>query len=366
MKINLFFSPTKPTGGISTWTFNMLEYIRIHHIENVYHVDASIRFKNAKSHSKFDWLLSGVLDTVILVLRFWNAVKRYKPKCVHVTSSASLALYKDEIYLLIASFLKVNVVLHYRFGRISELAEQKNWEWKKLLSCIRRAKHVIVIDPMSYEVLCKEGFKEKVSYIPNPCSPLVEAIAKQAIQKKQQNKFIFVGHVIPTKGVYELVEAFTQLKEDVVLEIIGLCSEEVKMSLLKIASRKAGGKWLAIVGNKSRDYVLEEMKTAEALVLPSYTEGFPNVVLEAMACGCPVLATRVGAIAEMLSENLKEEACGICMTSHETADIYDVIERFLRANEIEKRDFAANGKKKVLRSYTMDRVFPQYERCWNY
>ena len=196
----------------------MLEYIRIHHIENVYHVDASIRFKNAKSHSKFDWLLSGVLDTVILVLRFWNAVKRYKPKCVHVTSSASLALYKDEIYLLIASFLKVNVILHYRFGRIPELAKQKDWEWKKLLSCVRRAKHAIVIDSMSYEVLCKEGFKEKVSYIPNPCSPLVEAIAKQAVQKKQQNKFIFVGHVIPTKGVYELVEAFTQLKEDVVLE----------------------------------------------------------------------------------------------------------------------------------------------------
>ena len=366
MGVNLFFSPLRPTGGIATWTFNMLEHIRIHHIENVYHVDASIRFKNAEAHSKYKWLLSSILDTLILVVCFWKALRKYKPYCVHVTTSASAALYKDRIYLFIASFFKVNVVLHYHFGRIPELAKQRNWEWKKLLSCVRRAKHAIVIDPMSYEVLCKEGFKEKVSYIPNPCSPLVEAIAKQAVQKKQQNKFIFVGHVIPTKGVYELVEAFTQLKEDVVLEIIGLCSEEVKMSLLKIASRKAGGKWLAIVGNKSRDYVLEEMKTAEALVLPSYTEGFPNVVLEAMACGCPVLATRVGAIAEMLSENLKEEACGICMTSHETADIYDVIERFLRANEIEKRDFAANGKKKVLRSYTMDRVFPQYERCWNY
>lgn len=365
MKVNLFFSPLRPTGGIATWTFNMLEYIRECHIENVYHVDASIRFKNAEAHSKYKRLLSSVLDTLILVVCFWKALRKYRPYCVHVTTSASAALYKDRIYLFIASFFKVNVVLHYHFGRIPELAKQRNWEWKKLVSCVRRAKHAIVIDPMSYEVLCKEGFKGKVSYIPNPCSPLVEAIAKQALQKKQQNKFIFVGHVIPTKGVYELVEAFTQLKEDVVLEIIGLCSEEVKMSLLKIASRKANGEWLSVVGNKNRDYVLERMGTAEALILPSYTEGFPNVVLEAMACGCPVIATDVGAIADMLSVASPENACGICLPSHEVADIYNTVERYLKQDEENKRQFAVNGKKKVLETYIMEKVFPQYETIWS-
>ena len=365
MSVNLLFSPLKPTGGIAIWTYNMLEYIQKYHIPNIYHVDASIRFKNAKSRSQYRRLLSGVLDTVVLIYCFGKAIIKYKPNCVHVTTSAGLALYKDLIYLSIASFFKVKVVLHYRFGRIPELAKQRNWEWKKLVSCVRRAKHAIVIDPMSYEVLCKEGFKGKVSYIPNPCSPLVETIAKQALQKKQQNKFIFVGHVIPTKGVYELVEAFAQLKEDAILEVIGLCSEEVKMSLLKIASRKANGEWLSVVGNKNRDYVLERMGTAEALILPSYTEGFPNVVLEAMACGCPVIATDVGAIADMLSIASPENACGICLPSHEVADIYNTVERYLKQDGENKRRFAANGKKKVLETYTMAKVFPQYETVWN-
>ena len=365
MKVNLFFSPTHPTGGISTWTHNMLEYVQAQHIENVCHVDASIRFKNAASRSRLGRLCGSLLDTIILVFRFWNALRRYKPNSVLVATSAGLALYKDRIYLLIASFFKVKVVFHYHFGRIPELAQRRNGEWRRLVSCVKRATHVIVIDPISYTTLCKEGFKNKVSYVPNPCSPLVEAIARQPINKKKQGKFVFVGHVIKTKGVYELVEAFTKVEESVSLEIMGLCNEGVRDDLERIASRKEKGRWLSVVGNKDWDYVLGRMKEAEALVLPSYTEGFPNVVLEATACGCPVLATNVGAIAEMLSVDSKVNACGICMCTHEVTEVREVIERYLRMGEEAKRKFAINGKKKILEAYTMEKVFPQYEKVWN-
>lgn len=365
MKVNLLFSPLKPTGGIAIWTYNMLEYIQKYHILSIYYVDASIRFKNAKSRSLYRRLLSGILDTMMLMFVFSKSIKKYRPNCVHVTTSAAKALYKDRLYLLIASFFKVKVVFHYRFGRIPELAQQRNGEWKRLIACIKRAKHVIVIDPMSYMVLCKEGFEGKVSYIPNPCSLLVESIAKQSIKEKKHNKFIFVGHVVITKGVYELVEAFTRLENNVSLEIIGLCNEITQKELMQIASRKEDGCWLSIVGNRDRDYVLEQMQEAEALVLPSYTEGFPNVVLEAMACGCPVLATDVGAIAEMLSVDSEENACGICMASHNVADIYNVVKRYLQKDENARRSFVINGKKKVLNTYTMERIFPQYEKVWN-
>lgn len=365
MKINLFFSPTKPTGGISTWTFDMLEHIQKCHIKDICHVDASISFKSPDRHSKFKRLWSGILDTAILVIRFWHALKKYKPNCVHVSTSAGLALYKDKIYLMIASYFKVDVVFHYHFGRIPELAKCQNWEWKQLVTCVKRAKHAIVIDPMSCGVLREKGFEDKVSYIPNPCSPLVATIARQPMRIKRRNKFVFVGHVIPTKGVYELVESFTQLEEEVALEIIGLCNETTMNALMKIASQKSNGAWLSIVGNKERDYVLDHIKEAEALILPSYTEGFPNVVLEAMACGCPVLATNVGAIADMLSVDSENNACGICIPSHEIADIRNAVKQYLWLDEKRKRKYSENGKKKVLGYYTMESIFPLYEEVWN-
>lgn len=362
MKVNLIFSPLRPTGGIATWTFNMLEYIQSHHIKNVYHVDASIRFKNAKTRSRYTRLLSGILDTLVLIWHFWKALRRYRPNCVHVTTSASLALYKDRIYLLIASFFNVRVVFHYHFGRIPELERQRNWEWRQLKICMKRAEHAIVIDPLSYNVLCEAGFGGKVSYIPNPCSLFVESVAKQTVEEKKRKGFIFVGHVIPTKGIYELVESFVRLKDYVCLEIIGLCSNEIKVSLIKTASRKANGEWLSIVGNKSREYVLDKMKMAEALVLPSYTEGFPNVVLEAMACGCPVIATNVGAIAEMLSVGT-ENASGLCVSSRDVDKLENALKEFLH-NDMLRERFTFNGKKKVLNCYTMEKIFPQYENVW--
>ena len=327
----------------------MLEYIQAHHIENVCHVDASIRFKNATSRSRIGRLSGSFLDTILLVFRFWNALRRYKPNSVLVATSAGLALYKDRIYLLIASFFNVKVVFHYHFGRITELAQRQNGEWRRLEECVKRAAHVIVIDPMSYVTLCKEGFESKVSYVPNPCSPLVEAVARQPLSEKKRGKFVFVGHVVVTKGVFELVEAFTQMEGNVSLEIMGLCNEGVRKDLERIASKKGNGRWLSIVGNKDRDYVLGRMKEAEALVLPSYTEGFPNVVLEAMACGCPVLATNVGAIAEMLSVDSEEDACGICLRSHEVADVRSGVERYLRTGEEEKEKVRYKWEKENIR-----------------
>ena len=61
----------------------------------------------------------------------------------------------------------------------------------------------------------------------------------------------------------------------------------------------------------------------------------------------------------------REDACGICMRTHEVTEVREVIERYLRMGEEGKRKFAINGKKKILKAYTMEKVFPQYERCWN-
>ena len=360
----ILFSPSYPTGGISSWTYNVLEYIYEHQIQDICYVDASIYLKNAKCQTNFRRLLSGILDTLFLVFHFTKALIKYKPDCVHITTSASWALNKDWIYLWIASFFKVDVIFHYRFGRIPELAEAKNWEWNKLITCLQKAKQAIVIDPYSYNALLENGFQNKVSYIPNPCSPFVEAIAKRPVKEKERNKFIFVGHVYPAKGVYELVEAFTRLKEDVDLEIIGLCSDEMREKLNKKAALKDGGKWLNVVGNKDRDYVLQKMETAEALILPSYTEGFPNVILEAMACGCPVIATNVGAIEEMLSVHLASDSCGICVLPKDVDGLVSALEQLMN-NDLLKKAFAQNGKRRILSHYTMEHVFPLYQKVWN-
>lgn len=364
MKKVLFFSPIYPTGGIATCSLNIIDFVTKNKITNFVFCDGSIYHKKAGQSSIIRRIYSGVLDTCRLVMNYIKTIKNSKPDVIHINTSASWALYKDWIYLKIAKFFHCEVVFQYHFGRIPELKKVQNWEWKLLLKNIKASKHIIVIDPLSKKVLDDEGLKNKVTYIPNPCSIELGAIAKEKVSDKEVDSYIFVGHVIPTKGVYELVEAFAEITKTLKLTLIGLVTEQVKKDLECIAAKKDDGKWLSIVGNKHLDYIYGKMKSVTALILPSYTEGFPNVVLEAMACGCPVIATNVGAIPDMLSSTYEQNACGICILPHSK----DILKRTIldfENNKNRQYEYAISGKKKILSSYTIDKIFSQYQQVWN-
>lgn len=360
----LFFSPIYPTGGISTFTLNILDYVRKENISNFIFTDASIYYKKVGQPSKVRRLYSGILDTLRLLISYTRAIQNNRPDVVHINTSASWALCKDYIYLHIAKHFNCKVVFHYHFGRIPELNKKKNWEWKLLLYNINKSKHSIVIDPLSKKILNDNGLNDKVSYIPNPCSIKLERIAHDNIKdNKNDDSYIFVGHVIASKGVYELVQAFTSISIPLKLMLIGLVSDHVKEELMNIAVKKDNGSWLSIVGNQTLDYVYNKMEFAKALLLPSYTEGFPNVVLEAMACGCPVIASSVGAIPDMLSIDDINNACGICIPPYSKEGIKDAILSFEK-DELNQYKLGINGKKKIISAYTIEKIFNDYKQIW--
>jgi glycosyltransferase involved in cell wall biosynthesis len=104
---------------------------------------------------------------------------------------------------------------------------------------------------------------------------------------------IFVGSLTDDKGIMELIEAWKEVSKRVpeaLLVIIG--SGPLHDDLVRV------GQSVDVCGTKPNTEVALWMKASDVLVLPSHNEGLPNVVLEAMACGLPVVATSVGGIPE--------------------------------------------------------------------
>lgn len=360
----ILFSPINRIGGIASWTKNLLAYIEEKGIVYVKHADASLYSVSETDTRLHRRIIIAIQQTPRLLKIYWKVLREENPYIVHRTCSGSLGFYRDILFTFIAKYYGVRSVVHFRFGRIPELCEKKNWEYRAMCWVIKHSYRSIIIDSPSYKVLCKDGYSDKIVLIPNPCASDVEKLAREEVQPKESDSYIFVGHLIKTKGVCELVQAFVEIPDDLELTLIGPYEKEMKIFLEQVASKKRNGRWLRIVGSKDKSFVLSAMKVATALVFPTYTEGFPNVVLEAIACGCPVLASGVAAIPDMLNRDSPLDACGICFESRSVEEILRTMQLF-RSNPLKHFLFAQNGKKKVLKEYTLDAIFPLYEKVWN-
>ena len=114
---------------------------------------------------------------------------------------------------------------------------------------------------------------------------------------------LFVGLLVPVKGLEILVEALSAWcaeKENWTCVLVG--DGPLAQELDQQAAVAGIGAHMRFVGRRSSQEIPAWMQAADVLVLPSYSEGRPNVVLEAQACGIPVVATRVGGTAELVVE----------------------------------------------------------------
>ena len=161
--------------------------------------------------------------------------------------------------------------------------------------------------------------------------------------------------------MFEIAKACKNI-EGIELHLIGSVTEEIRNTLTNLAVSRNGGTWLKICGGVSHNEVINEMLSCGVFVLPSYTEGFPNVILEAMACGCPIVATTVGAIPEMLGVNT-EEPCGICCPPKDVQSLQKNV-RHLIDNKSEACMFAKRSVKRVNEMYAMPKVWEQLTSIW--
>jgi glycosyltransferase involved in cell wall biosynthesis len=115
---------------------------------------------------------------------------------------------------------------------------------------------------------------------------------------------VYVGRLVREKRVDLLITAFATLLRDRPVSRLFIAGEGPEDKPLRQQAARLGLSSVQFLGLLPKDGIYRLLRAADCLVLPSFFEAFPMVVLEALACGVPVVASDVGSVREMLGEGL--------------------------------------------------------------
>ena len=358
----LLVSPysAKKVGGIGTWSKSVLDTFEDNSEVYMMFQNTSFFLKHnaKKQQTALSRLFVGGIDTLLILTKlFFNCIFK-RPDVVHYTSSASWALHKDLIAIKIARLFKVPFVIHWHFGRIPEIIEEKGGEYLRLKRVINLATASIVIDKRSYNALMQDGIDENY-YIPNALPDnVLQAVGNTESANRLKGVVLFVGQVLRTKGVYELVNSCIKVSRVRQLLIAGPYSESIHDDLKSIANKRDNGEWLQFLGEIPREEVFDYYRKCSVFSLPSYTEGFPYVILEAMAFGCPIIATDVGAIPQLITSET-----GILIPAKDEGKLTQALNELIDDTPTALK-LGEGAREEVVSHYTKDIVMKQYVELW--
>ncbi len=195
-------------------------------------------------------------------------------------------------------------------------------------SVLREADFLVTVcDDLSKKAVAEGARPATTRTILNGCDLDIFHVFDQS-RARQQLKIdpaieavVYVGGIDVKKGVRELVDAAVALHSSRPALHVYLVGNGADRSLIDglIRSRNAAG-YVHLAGGCTFDEVAIWMTAGNLVTLPSYMEGCPNVVLEALACGRPVVATNVGGIPEIMSD-----ACGRLVPARESAKLAEAL-----------------------------------------
>jgi glycosyltransferase involved in cell wall biosynthesis len=308
---------------------------------------------------------TGVLKTFFFVAALFSFLLRNSRK-FHVCHSHG-AVNMGALCRVARVFTgRKNVAKIASAGRIHKL--ESRLSGKLILALFKQADAIIAMTPeIEGELAAINTSAKRIHCITNgvDCSrfkPRTDA-GKQAWKKEQgfspeERVVLFLSRLVPGKGLRVLLDAWPAVHEknpDCLLCIVG-SGKDQSASIEQEVHEKVQRQRLANVRFAGETDRPEEcLGGVDLFVFPSRQEGFPNALMEAMAAGLPVVASRIGGVSELVSDNEN----GLLFTSGDSRNLADRILRLLE-NDSLARAMGQQARQTVLDNFAFPRIASQY------
>ncbi len=260
------------------------------------------------------------------------------------------------------------------FGMRSDLQRSHDWSYQESLTLLRqkyfwsRADLLIAVSgAVRRELADLYHIKQsKIAVVYNGISPEVfrhvddGSVLRDELGIENTKRIIlYVGHFGPRKGLPVILEAMSlvlrRIPNALLLAVGGvpkwLGSGNSWKDLEEAIRSKGIGASVRLLGQIQHNVLPSFYSLADVFVMPSYYEAFPKVVLEAMACEAPVVATRTGGIPEIVDEGVN----GLLFEPGNATDLADKIIDLLK-DSTSAQKMGVEGRRRVMASFTWEQT----------
>jgi glycosyltransferase involved in cell wall biosynthesis len=287
----LFYGELPPDSihGISNANHVNLGMLKSH-----FRIDIIQEKSNLEEHDKNSiWKVAQLIKNNILIISK-SIFRRYDFFYLTFSLSTSGSLKTLTAILCFLLFNRGKVVLHLHRGDFFTRFYEKRINII-IAKLVIKFSHKIVVLSDNQKIEFEAAFNKICYVLPNTIEIEYPSLPKSS----HPRNFIFVTNYLIDKGIMDLLDVFATLSQqykEITLKTYGAFSDKQLMAtILKYNSAN-----IFINGPINGPEKFQELGKADCLILPSWNEGQPIILLEAMSVGTPVIATNVGLIPEML------------------------------------------------------------------
>lgn len=236
----------------------------------------------------------GSANTILNYLYFFVKLIIFLPWCntVMFNFSDHATVYLYPKLVLLSKFFRKKIVLRKFGGSLGiYLSNKSNTLKTNTYSAINKADLILLETQASILDAYKYIDSKKITCFPNNRCSVPEKCSE--IYSKH---FVFISHILDEKGVADILDVAKRLPSDFIITLYGPIKDNKYHNFNWLAYNVTYG------GILNSDEVVKTLSNNNILLLTSYREGQPGIIIEAMSCGLPCISTNVGGIPELVND----------------------------------------------------------------
>jgi len=234
----------------------------------------------------------------VAILKFIVKLSSLKIEVVHAHVSMNGSVGRKCVLLMLSRIFRVRYMLHIHGSEFEKSYSEGSWFYKCMVKILLGGSTDIVV--LSKSML---GFTKKFSckntwVIPNYCidhNQICEARCSHG------NVFLFLGALIERKGIYDLLDAIQLVKKQQVEIMVKFAGDGDIPGLLLLCERLGIDEHVEFTGWVEGKQKYELLESSDFLILPSYNEGLPVSIIDALSFALPVISTNIAGIPDLVS-----------------------------------------------------------------